>query len=110
VLQLGSYKISSALFTDIGNIWNTHDSNIDPSAGFKLDKLYKDLAIGVGTGIRFDFNYFIIRVDYAMKMKDPTRLYNNGWLDLANLKWSDTKPNGLKVNNYALQFGIGLPF
>ena len=110
VLQLGSYKISSALFTDIGNIWNTNKSNIDPSAGFKLDKLYKDLAIGVGTGIRFDFNYFIIRVDYAMKMKDPTRLYNNGWLDLANLKWSDTKPNGLKVNNYALQFGIGLPF
>ncbi len=110
LLQLGSYKISSALFTDIGNIWNTHESNIDPSAGFKLDKLYKDLAIGVGTGIRFDFNYFIIRIDYAMKMKDPTRLYNNGWLDLSNLKWSDTKPNGLKVNNYAWQFGIGLPF
>ncbi len=110
LVQLGSYKISSALFTDIGNIWNTHESNIDPSAGFKLDKLYQDLAIGVGTGIRLDFNYFIIRIDYAMKMKDPTRLYNNGWLDLGHLKWSDVKPNGLKVNNYAWQFGIGLPF
>jgi len=110
LLQLGSYKISSALFTDIGNIWNTHESSVDPAAGFKLDKLYKDLAIGVGTGLRLDFNYFIIRIDYAIKMKDPTRLQNNGWLDLSHFKWADTKPNGLIVNNYAWQFGIGLPF
>ena len=110
LLQLGSYKISSALFTDIGNIWNTHESSLDPAAGFKLDKLYKDLAIGVGTGLRLDFNYFIIRIDYALKMKDPTRLENNGWLDLTHFKWADSKPNGLKVNNYAWQFGIGLPF
>lgn len=110
LLQMGSYKISSALFTDIGNIWNSHESNIDPAASFSLDKLYKDLAIGVGTGLRLDFNYFIIRIDYALKMKDPTRLYNNGWMDLTNLKWTDVKPNGVRVNNYAWQFGIGLPF
>ena len=110
ILQIGSYKISSAVFTDIGNIWNTHESSIDPASGFKLDKLYKDLAIGIGSGIRFDFNYFIIRVDYALKMKDPTRLSNNGWMDLSHFKWADAKPNGLTVNNYAWQFGIGLPF
>jgi hypothetical protein len=45
-----------------------------------------------------------------MKMKDPTRLYNNGWLNFSDLKWTEVKPNGLKVNNYAWQFGIGLPF
>ncbi len=110
LFQFGSYKMSSALFTDIGNIWNTRDTNHDPAAGFKLDRLYKDLAIGIGTGIRFDFNYFIIRVDYAMKLKDPTRLYNNGWLDAQNIKWTEVKPNGVRVNNYAWQFGIGLPF
>jgi hypothetical protein len=77
---------------------------------FKFDKLYKDIAVAVGTGIRMDFNYFIIRVDYALKMKDPTRLQNDGWLDIRNLKWAEVKPNGVKVNNYALQFGIGLPF
>jgi hypothetical protein len=26
------------------------------------------------------------------------------------MKWNEIKPNGLKVNNYAWQFGIGLPF
>ena len=110
LFQWGSYKIGSAVYTDIGNIWNTRETELDPAAGFKFDKLYKDLAVAVGTGIRMDFNYFIIRIDYALKMKDPTRLQNDGWLDIRNLKWAEVKPNGVKVNNYALQFGIGLPF
>lgn len=110
LFQFGSYKIGSAVFTDIGNIWNTRDTNLDPAAGFKLEHLYKDLAIGVGTGLRLDFNYFIIRIDYAMKLKDPTRLYNDGWLNAQNIKWTEVKPNGVRVNNYAWQFGIGLPF
>ena len=109
-LQLGSYKIGSALFTDIGNVWNTRDLGNDLRAGFKLDRLYKDLAIAVGTGLRMDFDYFIIRIDYALKMKDPTRQNNNGWLNLSDLKWNEIKSNGLRVNNYAWQFGIGLPF
>ena len=110
LFQWGSYKIGSAVFTDIGNIWNIRGTELDPAAGFKLDKLYKDIAVAVGTGLRMDFNYFIIRIDYALKMKDPTRLQNDGWLDIRNLKWAEVKPNGVKVNNYALQFGIGLPF
>ena len=110
LFQWGSYKIGSAVYTDIGNIWNIRDTELDPAAGFKFDKLYKDLAVAVGTGLRMDFNYFIIRIDYALKMKDPTRLQNDGWLDIRNLKWAEVKPNGVKVNNYALQFGIGLPF
>jgi len=110
LFQWGSYKIGSAVYTDIGNIWNIRGTELDPAAGFKLDKLYKDIAVAVGTGLRMDFNYFIIRIDYALKMKDPTRLQNDGWLDIQNLKWAEVKPNGVKVNNYALQFGIGLPF
>ena len=110
LFQWGSYKIGSAVFTDIGNIWNIRDTELDPAAGFKFDKLYKDIAVALGTGIRMDFNYFIIRIDYALKMKDPTRLQNDGWLDIRNLKWAEVKPNGAKINNYALQFGIGLPF
>jgi hypothetical protein len=29
---------------------------------------------------------------------------------LSDMKWNEIKANGLKVNNYAWQFGIGLPF
>ena len=110
LFQWGSYKIGSAVFTDIGNIWNARDTKEDPMAGFKLSRLYQDLAIAVGTGVRLDFNYFIIRIDYALKMKDPTRSNNQGWLDINNIKWNEVKQNGSRVNNYAWQFGIGLPF
>ncbi len=110
LFQWGSYKIGSAVFTDIGNIWDIRATGSDPSAVFKLDRLYKDIAVALGTGIRMDFNYFIIRVDLALKMKDPTRLQNDGWLDLQHMKWAEVKANGAKVNNYAVQFGIGLPF
>ena len=110
LFQWGSYKIGSAVFTDIGNIWDIRATGSDPSAVFKLDRLYKDIAVVLGTGIRMDFNYFIIRVDLALKMKDPTRLQNDGWLDLQHMKWAEVKANGAKVNNYAVQFGIGLPF
>lgn len=110
LFQWGSYKLGSALFADMGNIWNARDTDADPKAGFKLNRLYEDLAIGVGTGLRFDFNYFIVRIDYALKMKDPTRTTNNGWLDLHKMQWTEVKPNSMRVNNYAWQFGIGLPF
>jgi len=110
LFQWGSYKIGSAVFTDIGNIWNISATGSDAAAVFKLDRLYKDIAVALGTGIRMDFNYFIIRVDLALKMKDPSRLLNDGWLDLQHMKWAEVKANGAKVNNYAVQFGIGLPF
>ena len=107
-VTIAGVKISSALFTDIGNVWNVKSNPIDPSAQFSFNNLAKDLAIGVGTGVRIDFSYFLIRLDFAYKVKDPARQYNNGWMD--KFQWFENRPNGLKVNNYAVQLGIGLPF
>lgn len=55
----------------------------------------------------------------GIKLKDPARLENNGWLDISNFTWRnhefdryDVNGNlvGPKRNNYAVQLGIGLPF
>lgn len=105
---IAGVKIGSALFADIGNVWNIKTNSLDPDAKFSLKNLGRDLAIGVGTGLRIDFSYFLIRLDLAYKVKDPARQYNNGWMD--KFQWSENRANGLKVNNYALQLGIGLPF
>lgn len=103
-------KVGSALFTDIGNIWNLKYNAQNPDASFKLSRLGKDIAIGVGTGLRFDFNYFLVRFDFGYKLKDPARQYNNGWADISKLTWIDKRINGNEVNNWAFQFGINLPF
>jgi hypothetical protein len=106
----GSFKIGSALYTDIGNIWNFSKDPANPGAEFSFTRLGKDIAIGAGTGLRFDFTYFLIRLDFAYKVKDPARQHNGGWMDFKNFTWTDTRINGREINNYAFQFGINLPF
>jgi outer membrane protein insertion porin family len=103
VTTIAGIKVNSALFTDIGNIWSKEfDNNTNaaiPEASFKLDRLYKDLAVGAGTSLRLDFDFFMIRLDWAYKLKDP--LYasiQDGWFQKLNL------------TSGQLQLGIGYPF
>jgi outer membrane protein insertion porin family len=95
-------KINSALFTDVGNIWNRKVIDTSPSdqgSDFNIGRFYKEFGIDSGTGIRLDFNYFIIRVDWAYRIRDPEWVqYNNGWF------------YGLNLGSGQLQLGIGYPF
>jgi len=106
----GSFlKVGTAVFADIGNVWNFKKDDSNPNSEFLLKRLYKDIAIGIGTGLRLDFGgYALLRLDVAYKVKDPARPYYDGWLNNISLK--ETRPNGIEVRNAALQLGIGLPF
>ncbi len=94
-------RVKSAFFTDIGNIWfrnNRGNPNLDPAV-FRLSKLYKDLAVAGGTSLRFDFSYFLIRFDWAYKLKDPFYSnFNDGWF------------YNLRPGNGQFQLGINHPF
>jgi outer membrane protein assembly factor BamA len=106
--SIGGFKIESALFTDIGNIWSVKNIPGDPDARFSLKRLGRDLAIAMGAGLRFDFTYFLIRLDGAYKVKDPARPFNNGWINTFAL--TEKRQNGQTIENFGLQLGIGLPF
>jgi outer membrane protein insertion porin family len=121
IAQFSGVKIGGALFADMGNIWNLHKNSEVPNSEFSFNRLTTDIAIGVGTGLRFDFNYFLIRVDFGIKLKDPARaIENNGWLKLSDFTWKNYLYSGKNPvtgeytpptrNNYAIQLGIGLPF
>jgi hypothetical protein len=110
VADFSSVKIGGAVFADIGNIWNIKKNATEPDAHFTFKNFGRDLAIGLGTGLRFDFSYFLLRFDLAYRVKDPARQQNNGWMSVNNFAITETRASGLKVNNLALQFGIGLPF
>ncbi|WEK33453.1 MAG: BamA/TamA family outer membrane protein [Candidatus Pseudobacter hemicellulosilyticus] len=97
------FKVNSALFVDMGNIWSKEfdpaTGQAIPAASFRIDKLYKDLAIGGGSSLRFDFDFFLIRLDWAYKLKDPVHAYQNaGWF------------HNLKISDGQFQLGIGYPF
>ncbi|RFM28970.1 BamA/TamA family outer membrane protein [Deminuibacter soli] len=121
IATIGGMALNGALFTDVGNIWNLRKDTLNPKGTFEFKNLGKDIAIALGTGLRFDFSYFLIRLDFGIKLKDPARLENGGWMRLSDFTWRNkeftvydaTDPNHTRIinrNNYAFQLGIGLPF
>jgi len=72
ITTISGVLVNGALFTDIGNVWLLKKTAGPSEEIFNLGKLAKDLAVGAGAGLRVDFNFFVIRFDYAYKVKDPS--------------------------------------
>jgi outer membrane protein assembly factor BamA len=91
--------LKGSLFVDAGNIWlNRINANL-AGADFSLDRFYKEFAVGAGFGARFDFSFFIMRLDMAIKLKDPALPESQRWIPLSS---------SIKSVNFNL--GIGYPF
>jgi outer membrane protein assembly factor BamA len=106
-----------ALFTDIGNIWNFKNTRPDgqmDTTQFNFKNLYKQLGVSSGMGFRFDFNYFVIRFDVALRFKRPDVLQNDGWripdVSLRNLFGSSYENRLWRYENFNATIGIGYPF
>lgn len=96
--------IELAAFTDAGNIWTIREYETQPHGAFKWNSFYKEIAWSYGCGLRLDFTFLIFRVDFGVKLYDPSRLYEDGkvWRTVPNgLKWSD---------DMTFHFAIGHPF
>jgi len=94
--------MKGALFLDAGNIWAINKKDEREGAIFKFDKFYKDIAVGAGFGTRFDFSFFIFRLDLGIKIKDPVYPAGERWWFLANRK--------LERKDFVINIGIGYPF
>ena len=90
-------------FVDAGNIWLLNPSPTIPNANFVLkgpNAFYNQIAVGAGFGLRFDFTYFVFRLDFGWQMRNPA-------LPLGH-KWEAAEKLPLLPN--AVNFGIGYPF
>ena len=94
---LGNLK--GALFTDVGNIWTLEPTPGLKNTEFRFDRFYKELAVGAGFGIRYDFGFFVFRLDAGYKIYNPALLEGNRWTF-----------NSLRLGDGILNFGIGYPF
>ncbi len=107
--------LHGALFVDAGNVWLRQKNSSRPGGEFQLDRFYKEIAIGSGLGIRGDFNFFIVRLDLGLKVRDPQFAENNRWI-IGNIFNNDWKTeyrlthNDRKYSFFALNIGIGYPF
>jgi outer membrane protein assembly factor BamA len=92
-------SLFGALFADGGNIWLLPSAAADEAAEFGFNDFYKDFAFGPGFGIRYDLSFFIVRLDWGFKMRDPSKPYGDRWWEFGD---------GYMPSN--LNFGIGYPF
>ena len=98
--------IELAAFVDAGNIWTIFDYETQPNGQFHWNEFYKQIALAYGVGVRLDFSIFVFRVDFGVKLYDPSRLYDQ-W---AGTQWR-TVPNGLNwKEDMSFHFAIGYPF
>ena len=72
-------RFNGAVFVDAGNIWNVFDNVDDDKATFDGLSSLKDIAVGSGFGIRYDFSFFVLRGDIGFKTYDPSRELGNRW-------------------------------
>ena len=116
-----SGNLGGALFIDMGNVWNWEDIQFDESnidgpdydpqlandinrwlRGTKLQmaKLIDQLAIGTGTGLRYDLGFLVIRIDWGLALHVPYATSRSRYL----FNWDHFR------DAQALHFAIGYPF
>lgn len=91
--------LNGAFFADIGNIWTMKEVDYLPGGQFRLDSFYKQLGFDAGVGFRFDFSFFIFRIDVAVPLHDPSKATGERWV-----------ANKLQLADSNWQIGIGYPF
>ena len=93
------WLMEGALFLDAGNIWTIKDYKTQEGGTFHFDTFMNQIAIAYGLGFRFDFSFFIARIDVGIKLYNPV-------LDRLE-RWRLTPTIN---DDFALHFAIGYPF
>ncbi len=94
------WKVQSAVFFDAGNVWTLRKYDEQPDGQLNLSSFWRDLAFSYGVGLRFEFDWFVFRLDGGMKAVNPAY---HGKEKLAFL-------NPDFGRDFALHFAIGYPF
>ena len=89
-------NLYGALFLDAGNVWTMHEDDSRPNGHFRLKSFLKEMALGTGIGLRYDLDFFVIRVDWGVGLHVPNR---NGFYNVRSFK-----------DSQSLHLAIGYPF
>jgi outer membrane protein assembly factor BamA len=94
--------LEGAVFLDAGNIWTYKNDTARPGSQFSFNKFNKDIAVGTGAGLRFDFKFVIGRVDLGMKLRDPVLTDGSKWIFMR-------RPYNFR-DDFTMVLAIGYPF
>jgi outer membrane protein assembly factor BamA len=99
-------SFKGAVFVDAGNIWLLKEDPDRPGGKFRRSTFLDELAVGTGLGFRFDFSFFVLRVDIAFPLRKPFLPPNERWvidqIDFGSPSW--------RSDNLIFNIAIGYPF
>ncbi|MBX2966925.1 MAG: BamA/TamA family outer membrane protein [Cyclobacteriaceae bacterium] len=108
--------VEGALFVDAGNVWTLEPRILRDGEGnpvengnsqFKANEFYKEIGVGTGFGVRFNFSFLVLRLDFGIKAYDPGRPEGDRFV-LNKVK--PFKPYGTNREPVILNIGVGFPF
>ena len=89
-------SLYGALFLDAGNVWAMRDDGYRAGGKLHLKNLLKEMALGTGVGLRYDLDFFVLRLDWGVGLHLP---YRSGFYNMPTFK-----------DSHSLHFAIGYPF
>jgi outer membrane protein insertion porin family len=99
-------SLKGAVFTDAGNIWLRTDEPTRPGGKFDKNTFLNQLAVGTGAGMRYDFGFFVLRLDIAFPIRKPYLPKGEQWvfdeINFGSRTW--------RRNNLIFNIAIGYPF
>ncbi|MBR0309869.1 MAG: BamA/TamA family outer membrane protein [Paludibacteraceae bacterium] len=98
--------IELAAFVDAGNNWTIRDYEAQPNGVFLWNKFYQQIALAYGVGLRLDFNILLFRIDFGVKLYDPSRVEGT----LAGTQWRTVRNGLCWRDDMTFHFAIGYPF
>ena len=97
-------RLHGAAFLDAGNVWDLRDYfDIDGVADlktqFKLNRFYRQMALGTGVGLRYDLDFLVIRLDWGIGLHVPYDTGKGGFYNIPRFR-----------DGQALHLAVGYPF
>ena len=89
-------NLYGALFLDAGNVWAMKNDGSRENSQFHFKNVLREMALGTGVGIRYDLEFFVLRLDWGIGIHVP---YKNGFYNMSGFG-----------NSQSLHFAIGYPF
>jgi outer membrane protein assembly factor BamA len=113
--------LEGAFFIDAGNIWSIRSDPARPGASFEANRFLGEIALGAGGGIRLNFDFFLVRLDIGLQVKDPSLDPGERWLFQGKDQFNqyinnlnENRPPDSQLSQYKwrwnLNLGIGYPF
>ncbi len=97
--------VRGALFVDAGNVWTRKPDPNRPGSEFSSQFL-KQIAVGMGAGLRFDVSILVLRLDVAIPVRLPYLPDGQRWV-FDQINFGD---KNWRRNNLVFNLAIGYPF